>query len=148
MIEQTTKINHIKNIIIGGISLLGSAVIDELGGWDYAMQTLLIFIALDYLCGIILAAVFKKSRKSPNGKLDSRESRKGLFTKVGILMAVIVGVHLDNLLGLGQKARNAIIFFYMINEGISITENLALMGVPIPKPIINMLEQLQDSKLI
>lgn len=138
--------NAVKNTILTAISFIGSAIATALGGWDSGVKVLIIFMATDYICGLIVAGVFHQSPKSCEGKLESRASLKGLFRKVGILFAVIIATYLDQLLGDNAFARTATIIFFCANEGLSIVENLALMGVPMPKSVINALEQLSADK--
>lgn len=140
------KINLIKNWIVAAASLAGSALITHFGGWDTGMQTLIVFIAVDYVCGLIVAGIFHKSRKTETGTLESRAGLKGIFRKIGILFAVIVAVYLDRVLGDAAFARTAVILFFCANEGLSIVENLGLMGVPFPVAVKKALEQLHKDK--
>ena len=129
----------IKNGVLATLALLGSAIANALGGWDAALQTLLIFMAVDYLTGIAVAGIFKKSGKSESGALESRAGLKGLIRKLASLLIVLVGVCLDRLVG-GSYVRMAVIIFFCANEGISILENVGLMGVPYPKFLKDALE--------
>lgn len=137
------NIREVKNIILAALAAIGGILTEMTGGWDTTMQVLIVFMSADFLCGLILAGVFKKSKKSETGRLESDAGIKGIFKKVGILISIIIGVHLDMLLGYEVAIRNALIFYFVAIEGISIAENLALMGVPMPKFIIDMLEQMQ-----
>ena len=129
----------VKNGFLAFIAVIGSAIANLLGGWDAALQTLLIFMAVDYLTGIAVAGIFKKSGKSESGALESRAGLKGLIRKLASLLIVLVGVCLDRLVG-GSYVRMAVIIFFCANEGISILENLGLMGVPYPKFLKDALE--------
>ena len=108
-----------------------------LGGCDGLLYALLVFVALDYITGIMCAVVDKK--------LDSRVGFKGIFRKVLIFALVGVGHLLDTyIIGTGSVLRTAIIFFYLSNEGVSLVENAAYLGLPIPVKLKLVLEQLHD----
>jgi toxin secretion/phage lysis holin len=125
--------------------VLGSGVAKALGGWDNALQTLIIFMAIDYITGILIAAIWQRSTKSESGALESRAGFKGLIRKSTMLLVVWVSVQLDLLLGLDGFSRTAVILFFCGNEGLSIVENLGIMGVPIPSMIKEKFEQLRKS---
>lgn len=136
------NLSTIKVTIFGVLSAIGSGIAYICGGWDTAMQTLVVFMAIDYALGITLALT-KRSGKTTHGTLDSRIGFVGLMKKVAILLAVITGSALDAILGDAAFARTAIIIFFIANEGLSIIENLALMGVPFPDKVTKVLEQLK-----
>lgn len=100
-------------------------------------------MAIDYLTGLIVAGVFKKSRKSQKGALESLAAWKGLLRKGASLGVVLIACRLDLLLG-STIIRDATVIAYCCNELLSITENIGLMGVPLPKVITNALEALQQ----
>lgn len=124
------------------IGLIGGAIASALGGWDSLLKALVIFIFIDYLTGLIVAGVFHTSRKSKTGALESRASMKGLFRKMGILLAVWMSVQLDEVIGT-DFVRNTVIVSFLASEGISIVENLGLMGLPMPSIIVNALDVLR-----
>ena len=124
------------------LSLFGIITATLFGGWDGAMATLGIFMLIDYISGVVLAAVFKKSNKTDTGALDSRAGLKGLCRKAGMFAMVIVAVHLDTLCGMGGVLRNGVIFALIANEALSIVESLGLMGLPLPKTLTAAIEQL------
>ncbi len=134
----------IKNAVLAAIAAGVSAVTGLMGGWDAALQTLLFLMAADCVSGVVVAGVFKCSGKSKQGRLDSRAGFKGLCKKGAELLLVLVAVRLDALVGAGQYTRMAVIFFFIGNEGLSILENMGLMGVPYPRFLKNALEALQD----
>ncbi len=108
-----------------------------LGGCDGLLYTLLAFVVLDYLTGIMCAIVDKK--------LSSEIGFKGIFKKVLIFVLVGVGHLLDvQVLGEVGILRTAVIFFYLSNEGVSLIENAAHLGLPIPEKLKAVLEQLHD----
>lgn len=120
------------NFTIGGIITLVSHV---LGGWSLALQTLLIFIVLDYVSGI-LKAFYQK-------ELNSEIGVKGIVKKIGYLILVVVANYLDQLLGHTGVLYTIIVYCFVANEGLSIVENWGAMGLPIPKKLKDALAQLK-----
>lgn len=117
------------------IGLLGAIVTTVLGGWSTGMATLIIFMAVDYISGLIVAGVFKKSKKSESGALESRTGFKGLCRKCMTLLFVMVAYRLDLLIGTNY-IRDAVIIGFSVNELLSIIENAGLMGLPLPSIIV------------
>lgn len=108
-----------------------------LGGCDGLLFALLAFVVIDYITGIMCAVVDKK--------LSSAVGFRGIFKKVLIFALVGVGHILDTrVIGAGSVLRTAVIFFYLSNEGISLLENAGHLGLPIPKKLKSILEQLHD----
>lgn len=108
-----------------------------LGGADGFLYVLITFMALDYITGVMCAISDKK--------LSSEVGFKGICRKVIILILVGIGNILDvNVLGNGSVLRTAVIFFYLSNEGISLLENAAHIGIPIPEKLKDILAQLHD----
>ena len=108
-----------------------------LGGCDGLLYALLAFVVIDYLTGVMCAVVDKK--------LSSAVGFKGIFKKVLIFALVGIGHILDaHVIGTGSVLRTAIIFFYISNEGVSLLENAAYLGLPIPQKLKSVLEQLHD----
>lgn len=136
---------QIKNYILAFLSAMGAAIISFLGGWDTAVQTLVIFIIIDVISGLVLALVFKKSDKTLGGAADSRICFKGLIRKVAMLVIVGVAALLDKFLGTMELCRTTVIMFFIGNEGLSICENIGLMGVPLPAFLIKALERLRKN---
>ena len=134
---------HIKNAVLAALAALGTFVANALGGWDAALQVLIGLMAADYVTGLIVAGVFKRSGKSETGALESRAGFKGLVRKCTILMLVWVAAMLDRLTG-AAYIRTAVCLFFIGNEGLSILENTALMGVNYPACIRNALEAMRD----
>lgn len=136
------------NFIKGLIGILGALVTSLFGGWDTALITLLIFMAIDYISGLIVAAVFKKSPKTETGALESRAGFKGLFRKGMTLLIVLIACRLDLIMHT-NFIRDAVVIAYIVNESISIIENAGLMGIPVPKAIIkaiDILKRKEDEK--
>jgi len=134
-----------KEFSITIIGIAGAFVSAALGGWDTALQTLIILMAADYASGITLAAVFKKSKHSPNGTLSSSCSWRGLVKKGMQLTLVLIGYRLDVMLGT-DFVRMAVIIAFISSEMISLTENAGLMGIPIPPALCKALEVLNNKK--
>lgn len=134
---------HMKNGVLAAVAAVGSFVAQALGGWDAAMVVLVAMMAADYLTGVLVAAFWKKSNKSETGALSSNAGFRGLCKKGMILLLVWLGVLLDNAMGV-QYIRTAVVLFFIGNEGLSLFENLGLMGVPLPKFMVRALEALRD----
>lgn len=123
------------------IGLVGGGVATLFGGWDAALTTLVIFMAIDYATGLIVAGVFHKSKKTDTGTLESRAGWKGLCRKGVTLLIVLVACRLDLIIG-SNFIRDAAVIAFVANETISIIENAGLMGVPIPAVIIKAVDVL------
>lgn len=134
---------HIKNCVLAAIATVGAFIAETLGGWDAMMKLLVGLMCLDYLTGWLVAAVWKKSNKSESGALNSKASFKGLCKKVMIFLMVWVGTLLDDAVGT-TYVRSAVVIFFVGNEGLSLLENLGLMGVPYPNFFKKALEVLHD----
>jgi len=128
-----------KTGILTAIGVVGGVITSIFGGWDTAMVTLLIFMGLDYITGLIVAGVFHKSSKSENGALESRAGWKGLCRKGITLVIVIIAYRLDLVVG-SDFIRDAVIITFIANETISIVENAGLMGIPIPAVITKAID--------
>lgn len=136
-------VSGVKIAICGGIGVVGSIIAEVFGGWDAAMITLVTLMIIDYIMGILVAAVWHNSPKSESGTLESRAGWKGLCRKGVVLLIVLVAARLDIVLGTSNIVRNAAIIGYSANELISIVENAGLMGVPIPSIIQKAIDVLQ-----
>ena len=131
-----------KNALCLGLGAVGAWIADLFGGFDAALITLTLFMAADYITGLVVAGVFHRSPKSETGTLESRAGLKGLLRKGGMLLVVLVACRLDLLLG-SDFIRDAAVIAFAANETISIIENLALMGVPVPKVLTEAIEVLK-----
>ena len=125
------------------VGLLGGAVAALFGGWDTALQTLVIFMAIDYITGMIVAGVFHTSPKTKTGTLESRAGWKGLCRKGVSLLIVLVACRLDAVMG-SSFVRDAVVIGFIANETLSIIENAGLMGVPIPKALARAVDILKQ----
>ena len=135
--------NAAKNGVLAAIAAVGSWIANSLGGWDASMQVLVALMVADYLTGVLVAAVWQRSSKSETGALDSKAGFRGILKKCAILLLVWIGVLLDNATGVNY-IRMAVVLFFVGNEGISLLENLGLMGVPFPAFLKRALEALRD----
>ena len=131
-----------KNILISIIGIIGSAIASAFGGWTTGLTTLVIFMAIDYVTGLIVAGVFHKSTKTDSGTLESRAGFKGLCRKGAMLLIVLVACRLDLTLST-TYIKDAVIIAFIANETISIIENAGLMGVPMNDTIKNAIDILQ-----
>ena len=108
-----------------------------LGGFDGLLYALIVFMVMDYITGVMCAIVDKK--------LSSEVGFRGICRKVLILMLVGIANLLDvQVIGTGSVLRTAVIFFYLSNEGVSLLENAAHLGLPIPEKLKAVLTQLHD----
>ena len=123
--------------------VIGGIITRLFGGWSEDMITLIIFMAVDFIMGLLLAGVFHKSNKSTSGNLDSRAGWKGLCKKGVTLLFVLIAHRLDVSLGT-DYIRTATIIGFIANEVISIVENAGLMGIPLPEVIIKAIEILKN----
>lgn len=134
-----------KTYILTGIGVVGSAIAGALGGWDTAVAGLCGLMALDYVSGVAVALIAKKSNKSESGGADSRAGFRGLVKKGGILAVVIAANILDMVSGTNY-IRDGVCIAFVANEVLSLVENAALLGVPIPKTITDHLEVMNAQK--
>lgn len=117
------------------VAAIGGAIGYFLGGLDGFLYALIAFVVIDYLTGIMVAVLERK--------LSSEVGFRGIFKKVLIFSLVAVGQIIDSqLIQTGSAIRTAVIFFYLSNEGISILENTAKIGLPIPQKLRTVLNQL------
>lgn len=131
-----------KQFICTFIGMLGSAIASIFGGWDTGLVSLLIFMALDYVSGLVVAGVFHKSNKTDTGSLESKAGWKGLCRKCMTLVFVLVAYRLDLVIGTNY-IRDAVIIAFLANELISLVENAGLMGIPLPAVITKAIDILQ-----
>ena len=126
------------NVLVYGkyaLAVVGAAISWLLGGWDLALQVLVLFVVFDYITGLV-AAWHEKT-------IDSNIGFFGIAKKILLFIPVAVGFWLDQFTG-QEILRNIAIFFYIANEGISILENLGRCEVPIPPALLSALEQLKN----
>ena len=100
-------------------------------------------MVIDYMTGLVIAGVFKRSPKSENGALESRAGFKGLCRKGMVLLFVLIAYRLDLTFGT-EYIRDAVVIGFISNELISVVENAGIMGVPVPKRLRQAIDMLKD----
>ena len=135
----------VKYLILTTVGSLGSLASYLFGGFDKLLIALIIFMIIDFLSGLILAIVFKKSSKTKSGRVSSEAGIKGLAKKIFILFLVALAEQLDIVLGINLVRDGAVIAFISM-EGVSILENSTLAGLPVPRMIKNALEVLSKGE--
>lgn len=122
------------------IKMVGSGILTGItflfGEFNVAMQVLIFCIVIDYLSGIAKAYV--------TGELDSTKGLKGIIKKVGYLVIVALAFQIDRMTGNTEIVKTAVSYFFVVNESLSILENCGKMGLPIPKVLLDKLEQLKN----
>jgi len=118
--------------------LAAGAMVSALGGWDVPLRALTAAMALDYASGVIAAAMQKK--------LSSAVGFSGLARKAMVFLIIIMAACLDSLTGQQNVCRTAVIAFYFVNESVSLMENAAKLGLPVPKKLLDALEQLRGEE--
>lgn len=136
------RINEVKLYVMTIIGIIGGFIAELFGGWTTDLQTLLIFMVIDFVSGLLVAILFKNSNKTDSGTLSSQAGFKGLCKKCFILLMVLVAHRLDVTLGT-EYIKTTIIIAFIVNELISIIENAGLMGIPIPKVITSVIDVLK-----
>lgn len=130
--------------IVKWLCAAGGAVAGLMGEWDVTLTVLAVMMAVDYLSGIIVAAA-GRSPKTEEGGLSSKVGFIGLAKKGFILLMVLVAAMLDKMIGTdGAMFRTMAVGYYIANEGLSVLENAALLGVPFPEKMRKALEILRD----
>ncbi len=124
------------------IGAVGAALASFFGGWSTGLATLVFFMAVDYISGLVVAGVFHNSKKTDTGALESRAGWKGLCRKCMTLVYVLIAYRLDVMIGINY-IQDAVIIAFVANELISITENAGLMGLPLPDKIKWAIDVLQ-----
>ena len=123
-----TIINFVSSMLLSWVTLF-------LGGWDTALQTLVLVMALDYITGVCKAIKQKK--------LNSKTGLLGFLKKFGYLVIVALAVVIDHISGETGVIRTVVIYFFVANDGLSILENWGAIGLPLPKKMFEFLEQLK-----
>ena len=136
--------NVFKNGILFLFATAGGTIAYLLGGWDASIKALIWFMAADFATGLMVAFIWHRSKKSEDGKLDSKASFKGLCKKISILFMVLIATQLDIAMN-SNFVRTSVVIFFIGNEGISLLENFGLMGIPYPKFLKKSLEVLKDN---
>lgn len=135
-------INDKLAIACTAIGVVGSAIAEALGGWNNGLETLLIFMVVDFVLGVLCAIFWGKSDKSENGGLSSKACWRGIVKKCGTLLIVVCGAYIDKLLNV-DYVRNAIVIGFCAAELISICETAGIMGI-LPEPVQKILDKVID----
>jgi len=137
-------LDFLHNILPSGTARAACAVVSAIGatigallGWDETVEALLVFMAIDYLTGILAAYI------CPKRHLSSARDLRGICKKLLILLLVTVAHVLEQVTGI-EAMHSLVVWFFIGNEGISILENAASAGVPIPKKLRDALEEMRE----
>jgi toxin secretion/phage lysis holin len=130
-----------KSFFLIGLGAIGSVISELFGGWTSAMTTLVIFMLIDYITGILVAAVFKKSNKTEDGGLESKAGWKGLIRKFSTLLIVLISIRLDIIFNT-TIISNCVVFTFLANELLSLLENVGVMGIPLPSVLTEVISVL------
>jgi toxin secretion/phage lysis holin len=120
------------------VSVGGSLITYLFGGWSTVIQILVAFVVVDYVTGVLAAAI--------SGKLNSNIGTKGIAKKVFIFVIVACGHLVDGAMGTQDIVRDAAIYFYIANELLSILENAGEIGLPVPDMLKNAIERLKGKE--
>ena len=120
------------------VAIGGSLVTYLLGGWSALIKILVAFVVIDYVTGVLAAAI--------RGKLNSNIGLKGIAKKVFIFVIVACGHLVDGAMGTNNIVRDAAIYFYIANELLSILENAGEIGLPVPDMLKNAIERLKGKE--
>lgn len=131
-----------KNGICTAVGVVGGFVASLFGGWDAALTTMILFMVIDFISGLVVAGVFHNSTKSETGTLQSFAGWKGLCRKCMTLLFVLIAYRLDLAIGV-TYIRDTVIIGFIANELISIIENAGLMGLPLPEVITQAIDILK-----
>lgn len=134
---------RVKTAVAIGTGVVGGGIASLFGGWDSVLQVLLTVMAIDYVTGLMVAGVFKKSTKTESGALQSNAGWKGLCKKSVTLFMVLIAYQLEIVTG-SDFIRDAVIIAYIGIEILSVVENAGQMGVPLPAPLKNAVDILTD----
>jgi len=135
--KEVIQMKEIWIWIQAAIAAVGGWLGYFLGGWDGFIYALIAFVVIDYITGLMCAVLDKK--------LSSEVGFRGIFKKVLIFSLVAIGHIIDkSIIGDSSVIRTAVIFFYLSNEGVSILENAAHIGLPVPQKLKDILEQLHN----
>lgn len=140
-LRNTITANQLGFIVTTGS--VGGVISELVGGWDTDLTTLVAFMIIDYILGVVVAAWFQRSEKTPTGALSSKVMIDGLIRKCSILLIVYMMNRLDIMFGI-HYIRSATVIGFCCSELLSITESLGLMGVPLPPVVIRAIDALRN----
>lgn len=123
------------------IAVIGAAIGEYMGAFDGMLHALVVFVVIDYVSGVL--------RAIGEHNVSSEIGAKGIAKKVGIFVLVGIANIIDvHIIGGEHLMRSATIAFYLANEGISIIENLAILGLPVPERLVDVLKQVKGGKAV
>lgn len=131
--------------LCGALGLVGGVFATSVGGWDSSIKTLLLFMGIDYVTGLILSIIFKKSSKTGDGTFMSAVGAIGLVKKLMIIVLIAMAHRIDIMLGVNY-VRDSLAIAFIVNESLSIVENAGLMGVPVPEVLMNGISVLKGKE--
>lgn len=132
-----------KAYFITAFGVIGAIFTSLFGEWNEALTTLCVFMLADYILGVTLSFVFKKSPKTKSGGLNSTVGFKGIIKKITMLLIVLIGSRADILLNV-NFIQQGIVYTFIANELISIVENIGLMGIPLPNVVTKAIDLLTE----
>lgn len=132
-----------KGVVCSAVGVVGSFVAQALGGWDYSIQTLLLFMIIDCVLGFLCAALWGKSPKTENGGLSSQACWKGIVKKCGTFLIVACCTAIDRMLNT-DYVRNAVVIAFCVSELISISETAGIIGI-LPPAVQKILTKVIDT---
>ena len=124
---------------IGSITSAIGAVLTYFIGWNDALEALLTLMVIDYATGLLAAYI------NPDLKLDSHKGFRGICKKIVIILLIVLAHELEKATGV-PAVQSVVVWFFIGNEGLSIIENSAKAGVPVPEKLRKTLEQLSNEK--
>lgn len=137
---------NIKLCFISLSGVTGALLSNMFGVWSNDMTTLMLFMGIDFVLGLLIAGLWKKSNKSVSGTLNYLSAWKGLIKKGCSLLVILVAYRLDLCLNLNY-IKSCVVFAFIASESISIIENLGIIGVPMPKVVIKAIEVLKEREV-
>ena len=126
-------------IVWGGITAVGGTALSNFLGWGQSLEVLLVAMVIDYITGVLAAYI------NPHMALNSQKGFKGICKKIIIILLVALAHELDKMTG-QLLVQTMVVWFFIGNEGLSIIENAAKAGLPIPQKLRETLEQLASEK--
>lgn len=130
-------------ILDTAIGVVGALIYFAVGDITAELSTLVWLMLFDMVTGFLVASVFKASRKTISGALSSKEMLKGFVRKIGMLILIAIAYRLDNMLNVNYL-KNATTIALIVEECLSLIENIGLMGIPIPKFISSAIDVLNS----
>lgn len=130
-------------ILDTAIGVVGALIYLAVGDITAELSTLIWLMLLDMVTGFLVASIFKSSRKTASGALSSKEMLKGFVRKIGMLILIAIAYRLDNMLNVNYL-KNATTIALIVEECLSLIENIGLMGIPIPKFISSAIDVLNS----